>query len=784
MRPLLKVFRDLWLTRGRVAFMVLALAAGLTSTGSVLAMRTVVQREMNREYMDTTPASATLDVGERRMSDEDLATVRSYPEVAVAERRATREGRWRHPGGSWGRALVFASESFPDQRLATVHSESGASVPPTGGVLVERSAMGVLGAEVGDTVEVALPSGQPVPLTIAGVVHDPALPPAIQEQAGYFYITADTFAMLGGTALDEVRILVARDPLDPVAVESQVTAVANRMVSDGIELHEVRIPPPAQHPHQAPSEAILLLFWIFSALTVGLAGVLSASLLSITMARQVREVAVMKTIGATGGDVRRMYAAMIGTIAVGALLLSAGPTAILARGGIDSVTALLNFDVESYAVPWWVIGLQIALGLALPVLTAAPAIVGASRRTVRDAMDDHGVRGTESSLSTGLVRGLAGGNRIVATAVRNAVRVPRRLALTVGLLAVGGSLFISASSVSRSWEALTSQVLEDRHYAVEVQLAEAVTPELVAALAPWEVETWAMAPATVSSASGLPISRTYPDGGHGSLSVVGVPSEIELVDHRVVAGRWLARGETRAAVLNQGAVAHVDAETVLGQTIELVVEGRRSTWTVVGVVQEVASPAQIYVPIDAFQDRIGAAPNLLRIGGGATTAAVGRELGDARIARILPLQLLYNAMGEHVGVLVQSLLGLAVLMAVVGALALGSTMSTSVVERTRELGILRAVGARPSQVRWMVLIEGWLVSTASLPLAVLLAIPLSALIGRVVGDLAFQIPLPLALSWTSIAAWCVGVLGVATLASLLPARTANRRTIRESVGHI
>ncbi len=795
MRRLKKIFRDLWSTRGRVAFMALALAAGLSSLGAVLTIRTVIGREMTREYRESNPASATIDVGERDLSDALLAALRDRPEVAWAERRTTAEWRWRHPGDrEWGRALVFAIDDFADQRLALIEHEQGERIPPTGTILVERSAMLVLGAEIGDRVEVSSPGGEIVELSIAGVVHEPALAPAVTEQAGYFYLTAETMALVTGRApvMDEIRVLVADDPFDLAAVEAQIARVAAWLAEQGVEIHEIRIPPPGEHPHQRPSEAVLLLFSMFAILIVVLAGVLCASLLSTTMARQVREVAVMKTLGATSAQIRRMYVVMLGAVAVAAIAVSALPTWALGRLGSDAIAGLLNFDIASYAVPWWVIAVHVLAGLTLPVLTAMPAIMGASRATVRQALDDHGAAEPAAGLQR-LVR--FPGDRVVQAGLRNALRVPRRLALTLCLLAVGGGLFVTAASVADSWEAMTEEVFETRHYDVEIHLATAATPDLVGGLkTPTAAETWGFAPVTLATESGLPLSRTYPDGGHGSFYLVAAPGGTRLVGFDVRAGRWLRPDDGDGVVLNQLAAARIGPDPV-GARIDLVVEGRSATWRVVGVVDEVAAPATAYVSTDAFTARTGMPLRTLRLAVGsrgdaratrAAVAAVQRELTGrgAPIAKVVPLQLLYNAMGEHVVVLIRSLLALALMMAIVGVLALSSNISISVVERTREIGVLQAIGARPRQIRKMILVEGWFVTLLSLPLAVLVAVPLSMLVGRLIGDLAFRLPLPLDISWLAVAAWSIGVLVIATLASLMPARTAIRRTVREALGHV
>ncbi|MEZ4239147.1 MAG: FtsX-like permease family protein [Myxococcota bacterium] len=318
------------------------------------------------------------------LTDPQLDALRGWPEVAIAERRASREARWRPPGGPWGRAEVFAVEHLGVHRLATFTPQAGATAAGPGEALVERASLAVMGARLGDAVEVVTAAGRPATLTLVGVVHDPSLAPAGQERAANLYVTPETFARLGEPQLDEVRILVADRPLDPAAVDAQAAAVAQRLDAQGVTVREVRVPPPGEHPHEAPSRAVLLVLWLFAALTVGLAAVLSASLLSITLARQVREIAVMKTLGASRRAVAGLYVAMVGAIALAALAASALPTALLARAGIDAVAGMLNVDVASYAVPLRVIAAQVAIGLGLPLAAAAPLIARASRRTVVD----------------------------------------------------------------------------------------------------------------------------------------------------------------------------------------------------------------------------------------------------------------------------------------------------------------------------------------------------------------------------------------------------------------
>lgn len=284
---------------------------------------------------------------------------------------------------------------------------------------------------------------------------------------------------------------------------------------------------------------------------------------------------------------------------------------------------------------------------------------------------------------------------------------------------------------------MTEQVYTTRLYDAEIHLAGPLTGEDAQALeAVAMVERWGSADVTVAGPSGLPLRHAYPDGGHGSFHLLGVPDRTALIDLGLLAGRWLEPGEAHGVVLNQVAAARLGPDPV-GRAIDLVVEGRTATWRVVGVVREVAAPAIAYVSDAAFVARTEQPLGMLRVqalgsgprgdraaaarAGSAVVQRVLRERG-VRVAKLVPLELLFNAMGEHVVVLIRSLVVLALMMAVVGIIGLAANTSTNIVERTRELAVIRAVGASARQVRWMLLL---LVSTVASLVPARAALPTS-----------------------------------------------------------
>lgn len=146
--------------------------------------------------------------------------------------------------------------------------------------------------------------------------------------------------------------------------------------------------------------------------------------------------------------------------------------------------------------------------------------------------------------------------------------------------------------------------------------------------------------------------------------------------------------------------------------------------------------------------------------------------------------MLEGATSGHVYIFIYSLILISAVMAAVGVLGLMSSMSTSVIERTREFGIMRAIGAKSNTILRNVISEGLFIGLISWLIAVPLSLPLSWGVDYLVGMLSFRAALPLILSPLAVFGWLLLVLLGAVFASFYPARQASRLTIRETLAYV
>jgi putative ABC transport system permease protein len=198
---------------------------------------------------------------------------------------------------------------------------------------LEREALTLLKMKIGDTLSVQTPNGTKQSIEISGTVHDPSLAPAWQEQTVYGYITPDTLKYLGESGtLQLLKVVVKDQPYDTATIDKTVGDLTTWLKSQGRTIEEIRIPPPGKHPHQSQMTSILMLLLVFSLMALVLSAILTATMIGGLLAQQIRQIGIMKAIGARSTQITSMYLVLIATLGAVAVLLGVPPAIFAARG--------------------------------------------------------------------------------------------------------------------------------------------------------------------------------------------------------------------------------------------------------------------------------------------------------------------------------------------------------------------------------------------------------------------------------------------------------------------
>ena len=786
--------RDLRLHWSRTMLVVVAIAVGLAGAGSVLDTWSLVRQVTREEYRASNPASATLRADS--LGPALVARVRAMPAVAAAQARRTVGGSVRTPGEPAPRSLVlFALDDFRSGRIGKVKGEEGDWPPRDGALVIERSSVDFATVRIGDTLAVRAGDGEPIPLAVTGIARDVGLAPGWMEHVVYAFASPATLAVLGvPPTFDELQIVVRDSTLDREGIRRVAFEVARELEAAGAVVSNVDVPVPGRHIHAAQIDSLLFTQGAFGAIALLLSGILVVNLVQAMLTGQVREIGVMKAIGATPAQVAAMYLALAGVLGLVASAIAIPAAAVIGRAYGDFTANLLNFSTEGFAIPRAAFALQLAVGVLFPVAAAAIPVSRGCRVSVGEALRDVGLtaRG-DGGRATPLSARLGGVARPLLLSLRNAFRKRQRMVLTLLTLAAGGATFMGAQNLKRSVRGAVALLFEVQQYDMALRVARAAPSDSLerAALGVAGVaraEAWGAARATAGRGDG--------EGGieiaGNAFPVSAVPTATRLLRPDVVDGRWLREGDTHALVVNRRLLAD-DSTLTVGATVALTIAGRGIPWTVVGVVEGGLSPVA-YAPRATVAD--------LTNGGDVDRLVVAAELRGAA-SQLELMQRLRAELGrqgfavqsgqimtesrkvteDHLLMVADFLGAMGALMIVVGGLALASTMGLAVLERTREIGVLRAIGARHGAIMTMVQVEGLVIAILGWALAIPLSLPMSVVIGRAFGRIMLPLPITYIPAASGVAQWLALVLLVSVVACAWPAWRATRITTRAALAY-
>ncbi|HEY8169017.1 MAG TPA: FtsX-like permease family protein [Candidatus Limnocylindrales bacterium] len=786
-----KVVRDLGSHKLRSLLVVLSIAVGVFAIGTIAGADAMLQRNLTEAYAASRPASATLFTGGFEESLVD--TVRGMRGVADAEARRSVTVRLATADGGYGEMLLTAIPDFDDQRLDLVDPEAGGWPPQRGDVVIERSSLQVEPLAIGQEVRIQTVDGESHDLTVVGTSHEVSAAPAFYVGRVQGHVTPETLRDLGyDTTFDELRIRVADPTLGQDGIQAVADEVSAKLERAGVPVFGSFVPVPGRHPANDLLQGFFVVLGFIGALALLVSGFLVVNTVSAILAQQTRQIGVMKAIGGKNGQIAGIYFALVLAYALLALVVAL-PLGVVGAYGFTSFTAgLANFDVEVIFVPPNVLALEIAVGLVVPLAAAAVPVTRGVRVTVREALASTGIadRFGHGRVDR-LLREIRGLPRPTLLSIRNTFRRKGRLLLTLAALGLGGAIFMSVFSVRASLVQTLEDALAYFAYDVQVELAttertSVLTDAALAVPGVVAAEPWRFAG-----------TQVVHDGAATGQSVFafGLPPEARSVRPTMQEGRWLVPEDGNALVATAN-IREEEPDLAVGDELVLRIDGKDTTWTLVGIAQSPTRRPFLYAPdraIELATGETGRAGVLMVIGQPGMTRAQQDGLADTvrgqleaagvDVAATTTSGEIRETQATLFDVMVVFLSSMAILLGVVGGLGLMGTMTINVVERAREIGVLRAVGASDRSVLTIFLAEGVLIGGLSWALGVLVSLPISRLLSDALGLVFADRPLSPAYSIEGALVWAAIVLVLAAVASLLPSWHASQLAVRETLAY-
>ncbi len=788
-----KVLSDLIGNPVRTLLVVASIAVGVFAVGTIAASYWIIPSEMNAAYESANPPN--IEIRTMPFDDDLLDAVEHTPGVLAAEGRASVSVRMVSPKGELVALELTALSSFAPERIDGWRAVSGVQEPDENEVVIDKKAAERYDLQPEDVLEIELGDGTRRTLTVSGVAQELTAGIGGMFNNARGQIALESMEGLRQPMLyNQLLVTAAELPNDRAHIDRLSLDVEDKLEKAGYDALQVSKHLRNKHPMESILTALLRILMILGVLIVFLSGSLISNTLSALLNQHLTQIGIMKLVGARRNQITRMYLLLILAFGFIALLISA-PAGAWAGYALSAFAgSLIGFPLSGFHVEPGALIVQTVIALGVPLLAGSLPVVRGSRVTVKKAINSSAIENTGSAKRGLIDRGLAGlrgFSRVALVSVRNTFRRKSRLALTLLTLTLGGAIFISVFNVQVALNHKIEQITKYFGADVNLDLARNYPIDRITALIEkipgvTHVEPWAMTQGDLLDADGVTLE---------TISLLAPPSDSPLVKPIVMEGRWILPEDENAIAIND-AFLDIFPDIKVGDTVRMKVAGEEGDWVIVGLYQFTGvDDLIVYTNYDHLSrilhqpDRAAAfriASDDHNYDAQAALTLVVDELMRTEGVQVRSVEAggeFTQSMTDYISILTAFLVVMALLTALVGSIGMAGTLSMNVMERTREIGVLRAIGAHDGVILRLVLMEGMLIGAISFVFGALLSFPITSLLSEVISQAIFNSPANFALTGQGFLVWLTVVAALSASASLIPARSASRMTIREVLAY-
>jgi putative ABC transport system permease protein len=324
--------------------------------------------------------------------------------------------------------------------------------------------------------------------------------------------------------------------------------------------------------------------------------------------------------------------------------------------------------------------------------------------------------------------------------IGNAFRNQRRVFFIEFTLIVAGAVFMMVNGVSDATRYTFGEKLTDIHtYQISLSFEELERSQRVETLALSNPEVTAADSWLVTSGKARPISQADSEVTDPRISIFGLPVDTPMYTPELVKGRWLDPNDGRAAVVSQRLAGTEGWQ--LGDSITLTdPSGDESDWQIVGIAYDPVANTAAFVSLNSLQRELNQT-GLVNTAWVRTNTQIGTELeriatdltgtyerrgfeiAPTSVFRESTISALVESSTSGYSIILQLLSIMAIIIALVGGVGLSGVLSLNVLERRREIGVMRSIGASTGRVLRIQIGEGLMLGWLSWLIALPISIP-------------------------------------------------------------
>jgi putative ABC transport system permease protein len=793
-----KLWFDLWHQKSRTLLAILSISAGLFSIGAIFGLVDQLITGMDQAHLEVAPSHINI-ILRNFITDDVVDSLRSIEGVVDIDAVNQLSIRYKvNPEDKWRLGTLVQRPDYVDQTYDLMILIEG-DWPSEGQLAIERLSSQYFGPEIGDSVILQI-RGEEETLIIDGLVRHPFVQPPLFGGQAHFFTDAAGLAAFGIPEGYYGQLLVRVEPYNLEKAQEIAGEIRSQLADSGYGVIVNLFQDPNEHWGRMFVEGINLILQIMAVVALFMSMVLVFNTFTALITQQTDQIGVIKAIGGRRKKIVSLYLVSVLIYGLIAMLIALPTGALFSFYMSQWFLNLFNIDYNIFQVSHQAILIQVISAIVIPVLAVIWPVFKGTAITVREALSTYGLGADFHNSFIDRVIEKVGATflpTLYAASLGNLFRRKGRLVLTLLALITAGVMFLVVMSLIASTNLTLDNEMNRQGYDVRIGFTADQNIEEVLAITAdiddvSDAEMWYSRNATILRAG----QRLQDSAGLGA-QLLGIPAGTEMYTPIIVDGRWLEPSDDEQVIVISQETANKNNLSVGDQVILDLGELGATEWDIVGLYRVIYGSGfviePIYAPLEAVARSTGQ-------GGKATQVLITGEIDNleqetefaeriksvyedqdwsidfytttARLEQRVYADNQFNS-------IISMLLSLALLTGVVGGIGLAGSLGISVYERTREIGVLRSIGARSRDIMSLFVMEGVLQGLISFIIATPVAFFLAQPMARALGRTMLEVDLDFAFNYSAVGIWLAVVLVISVLSSITPSRRATRISVHE-----
>ncbi|MFW6015460.1 MAG: FtsX-like permease family protein [bacterium] len=783
-----KIIMDLFNNKRKIILIILITVLSSFLVGNIVMINTSFVPNVYKEYNKGNPQDAIIKC--EYFNEDIIDIIMKIPKVENVEGRSKAKIRILDGDKKYNTELILLGRRNEVNIIADKNGNRLDKTIKKGEIYLERATQVEMTKNPGDMIK-AIYGKDEVDFIFKDYVYDSVSEPYSFSRDVYAYTNKSTMKELTGEErYNELLIRVKDQYRDEENIKLIIKDIIRKLEANNIEFKESEIIKTEDFFAKNVIDSVIIIMIIIGSISVVLGIFLIINTFDYIVVQKIKEIGIIKAIGGSTTQIRKMYMGMTFIIGCITYFISLPLASLVGFKICQMLGKMFNIKLINFNIPIQLFFVLIISSFLVPLIAIFLGIRKYTKISIHSAFSDDikGLSFKRIIIVDKLLKSIPSISTVVLISLRNNFRSRLRTILTIITISLSGAILMTGFNLQKGFDKTIDDAeitFSDAIITIDGFLLKEKLKGIEYSIDGIEkIEGWVFATGQFTDENSNKNIKVMLIGAKSDSDILSLVD----IEKKLVSGRTINKDGKNEVLINKHFTS-LYPYLKIGDKIKIEILEKEVEFTVVGIINTPGGPATPKLIVNKkglnnflIQDqkyindiRIKMTKNSRK--DQAKIAALVEEKLNEQNVYIKEVNLGRDLIANYKtpsGVVVTLILILSIIIFVVGTVGLSGTLSLKILERSREIGILRTIGATNKKIKKMIILEVVLLGGFAWVIGLIMSLPLTCFTGNMLGKAMFLIPLNYELNEKGVIISFILSIALAWLSSLLICKKINK----------